>query len=143
MRGRRFVPLLLGVIIISAVGVLPTGGSSAQSRETRPRRNVIVVVMDGLRAEAVNPTDAPTMTALRTRGVHFANSHALFPTFTTPHAAAIATGHYPGDTADFSNFLFAASRSSTAGPRASPARPPALSPPSSRRTRCTATSTPT
>jgi len=65
------------------------------------------VVMDGLRAEAVNPTDAPTMTALRTRGVHFANSHALFPTFTTPNAAAIATGHYPGDTADFSNFLFA------------------------------------
>ena len=62
--------------------------------------------MDGLRAEAVNPTDAPTMTALRTRGVHFANSHALFPTFTTPNAAAIATGHYPGDTADFSNFLF-------------------------------------
>src|SRR5258708_34822935 len=107
MRGRRFVPLLLGVIIISAVGVLPTGGSSAQSRESRPRRNVIVVVMDGLRAEAVNPTDAPTMTALRTRGVHFANSHALFPTFTTPNAAAIATGHYPGDTADFSNFLFA------------------------------------
>ena len=106
MRGRRFFPLLLGAVIICGAGVLSTGESSAQSRESRPRRNVIVVVMDGLRAEAVNPTDAPTMTALRTRGVHFANSHALFPTFTTPNAAAIATGHYPGDTADFSNFLF-------------------------------------
>ncbi len=106
MRGRRFFPLLLGAVIICGAGVLSADGSSAQSRESRPRRNVIVVVMDGLRAEAVNPTDAPTMTALRTRGVHFANSHALFPTFTTPNAAAIATGHYPGDTADFSNFLF-------------------------------------
>ena len=107
MRGRWFFPLLVGAVIICGAGVLSTGESSAQSRESRPRRNVIVVVMDGLRAEAVNPTDAPTMTALRTRGVHFANSHALFPTFTTPNAAAIATGHYPGDTADFSNFLFA------------------------------------
>ena len=108
MRGRPLVPLLLplllGAIILSSVGV---PAASAQGREGRPRRNVIVVVMDGLRAEAVNPSDAPTMTALRTRGVHFANSHALFPTFTTPNAAAIATGHYPGDTADFSNFLFA------------------------------------
>jgi arylsulfatase A-like enzyme len=106
MRGRRFFPLLLGAVVICGAGVLPTDESSGQGRESRPRRNVIVVVMDGLRAEAVNPTDAPTMTALRTRGVHFANSHALFPTFTTPNAAAIATGHYPGDTADFSNFLF-------------------------------------
>jgi arylsulfatase A-like enzyme len=107
MRGRRFLTLLLGAVIICGAGVLSAGESSAQSRDSRPRGNVIVVVMDGLRAEAVNPTDAPTMTALRTRGVHFANSHALFPTFTTPNAAAIATGHHPGDTADFSNFIFA------------------------------------
>src|SRR5258708_38145599 len=106
MRGRRFFPLLLGAVIICGAGVLSADGSSAQSRESRPRRNVIVVVMDGLRAEAANSTDAPTMTALRTRRVHFANSHALVPTFTTPHPPAIATGHYPGDTADFINFLF-------------------------------------
>ena len=104
MRGRRLVPLLLGAII--ACGVAAASRPAAQDRETRPRRNVIVVVMDGLRAEAVNPTDAPAMAALRTRGVHFTNSHAVLPTFTTPNAAAIATGHFPGDTADFSNFIF-------------------------------------
>ena len=104
MRGRRFVASLLGVLI--ACGVAGPARPTAQDRESRPRRSVIIVVMDGLRAEAVNPTDAPTMTALRTRGVNFVNSHAVFPTFTTPNAAAIATGHFPGDTGDFSNFLF-------------------------------------
>ena len=105
MRGRPLVPLLLGAIIACCLAA--PSGPAAQDRETRPRRNAIIVVVDGLRAESVNPTDAPAMTALRTRGVHFANSHAVFPTFTTPNAAAIATGHFPGDTADFSNFLFA------------------------------------
>src|SRR5262245_63259397 len=38
-------------------------------------------------------------------GVNFSNSHSVFPTFTTPNAAAIATGHYPGDTGDFSNTI--------------------------------------
>ena len=101
MRGRLVVSVLLGAIV--ACGGADVTRSTAQDR---PRRNVIIVVMDGLRAEAVNPTDAPAMTALRTRGVHFANSHAVLPSLTTPNAAAIATGHYPGDTGDFSNFLF-------------------------------------
>src|SRR5260370_18435129 len=105
MRGRPLAPPLLGATTRGCPAAPPP--PAAQDRETRPRRNAIIVVVDGLRAEAVNPTDARTMTVLRTRGVHFANSHAVFPTFTTPNAAAIATGHYPGDTADFSNFLFA------------------------------------
>jgi hypothetical protein len=46
---------------------------------------------------------APTLSAVRKQGVYFANSHALFPTFTTPNASAIATGHYLADTGDFSN----------------------------------------
>jgi hypothetical protein len=69
-------------------------------------RNVIIFVADGLRYGSVNQTDAPTLYALRQLGVDFPNSHALFPTFTTPNAAAIATGHYMGDTGDFSNALY-------------------------------------
>jgi arylsulfatase A-like enzyme len=70
-------------------------------------RNVIIFVADGLRNGSVNQTDAPTFHALRQLGVDFPNSHALFPTFTTPNASAIATGHYLGDTGDFSNTLYA------------------------------------
>jgi hypothetical protein len=69
-------------------------------------RNVIIFVADGLRNGSVNQTDAPTLYALRQLGVDFPNSHALFPTFTTPNASAIATGHYLGDTGDFSNTLY-------------------------------------
>ena len=69
-------------------------------------RNAIIFVADGLRHGSVNPTDAPTMADLRTKGVDFQNSHASFPTFTTPNASAIATGHLLGDTGDFSNTIY-------------------------------------
>jgi hypothetical protein len=69
-------------------------------------RNVVIFVADGLRSAAVTADVAPTLTKLRERGVFFANSHSLFPTFTTPNASAIATGHYIGDTGDFSNSLY-------------------------------------
>jgi hypothetical protein len=69
-------------------------------------RNVIIFVADGLRHDSVNPEDAPTFYELRRQGIDFSNSHAVFPTFTTPNASAIATGHYLGDTGDFSNTLY-------------------------------------
>src|SRR6202030_109583 len=69
-------------------------------------RNIVIVVFDGLRAGSVNATEAPTMDWIRTHGVNFANSHSLFPTFTTANASAIATGHYLGDTGDFSNTFY-------------------------------------
>lgn len=69
-------------------------------------RNVIIFVADGLRPSSVTPEDAPTLYQLRQEGVNFNNSHSLFPTFTTPNASAIATGHYLGDTGDFSNTIY-------------------------------------
>jgi arylsulfatase A-like enzyme len=73
--------------------------------QPRPH-NVILFVADGLRPGMVNEQNAPAMTALMRRGVTFANSHSVFPTFTTPNAATMATGHYPGDHGDFSNQLY-------------------------------------
>jgi hypothetical protein len=72
----------------------------------QPPRNIVIFVADGLRPGSVNSRDAPTLDALRARGVSFVDSHSLFPTFTTPNASAIATGHYLGDTGDYSNALY-------------------------------------
>jgi Type I phosphodiesterase / nucleotide pyrophosphatase len=72
--------------------------------------NVVLFVADGLRGMIVNRETAPAMTALRDEGVWFRNSHSLFPTFTTANASAMATGHYLGDTGDFSNSIFAGFR---------------------------------
>jgi len=68
--------------------------------------NVVLFVPDGLRALMVDKQTAPTMASLRDQGVAFKNSHSLFPTFTTPNASAMATGHYLGDTGDFSNTIY-------------------------------------
>jgi hypothetical protein len=80
----------------------PPSASAARADHHRPR-NVVIFIADGLRAGSVNSIDAPTLLAVRRQGVNFTNSHSLFPTFTTPNASAIATGHYLGDTGDFSN----------------------------------------
>jgi Type I phosphodiesterase / nucleotide pyrophosphatase len=69
-------------------------------------QNMIVFVADGLRPGSVNDVDAPNLSRLGHEGVSFPNSHALFPTFTTPNASALATGHLIGDTGDFGNTIF-------------------------------------
>jgi hypothetical protein len=71
----------------------------------RPR-NIVLFIPDGLRALTVSDETAPTMAAIRDKGVNFKNPHSLFPTFTTPNASAMATGHYLGDTGDFSNTIY-------------------------------------
>jgi hypothetical protein len=77
------------------------------SAAERPRpRNVILFVPDGLRALSVTPDTAPTMADIRDKGVNFKNPHSLFPTFTTANASAMATGHYLGDTGDYSNTIY-------------------------------------
>ncbi|HEX3881575.1 MAG TPA: alkaline phosphatase family protein [Stellaceae bacterium] len=68
--------------------------------------NLILFVPDGLRALMVTPENAPAMAALRGSGINFTNPHSLFPTFTTANASAMATGHYLGDTGDFSNTIY-------------------------------------
>ena len=100
------VSLLTCIAIVVSLGISTSTLAADKKKLSPTQRNVIVFVVDGLRSGSVNPTDAPTLYALRQQGVNFVNSHAMFPTFTTPNGAAIATGHYPGDTGDFSNTIF-------------------------------------
>ena len=94
---RRAVLLSAGLILLSA--------SAGFSQTNRPH-NIVLFVPDGLRGRIVTPETAPAMAAVRDRGVNFKNSHSMFPTFTTANASAIATGHYLGDTGDFSNTIY-------------------------------------
>ena len=68
--------------------------------------NVVIFVADGLRSRMVNDQTARNMAALARQGVYLVNSHSLFPTLTTANASAMATGHYLGDTGDFSNTMY-------------------------------------
>ncbi|HEY4142382.1 MAG TPA: alkaline phosphatase family protein [Pseudolabrys sp.] len=80
---------------------LSFGPAAAQSN-----RNLILFVPDGLRALKVTPETAPTMAAIRDKGVNFANPHSLFPTFTMANASGLSTGHFLGDTGTFSNTIY-------------------------------------
>ncbi len=89
-------------LLWAALAIVPP----ARPAPVEPPHNVILFVPDGLRAAIVDEAKAPAFAALRREGVDFANSHSIFPTFTTANGAAFATGHYPGDTGDFSNIIY-------------------------------------
>lgn len=96
-------------MLVQRCGALVFAGLAfASSALAEPsRHNVILFVPDGLRGEIVTPGTAPALAALRDAGVHFANSHSLFPTFTMPNSSGMATGHHLGDTGVFGNVLYA------------------------------------
>jgi arylsulfatase A-like enzyme len=77
--------------------------------------NLILFVPDGLRALKITPETAPTMAAIRDKGVNFKNSHSLFPTFTMANGSAMSTGHYLGDSGTFSNTIWTGYTSAPAG----------------------------
>ncbi len=100
----RIAVRFLGVLLagsVCAVALLAAVPAQAQTPH-----NVILFVADGLRRDIVNAKTAPTFALVRDRGVNFANSHALVPTLTMPNAAAIASGHYMGDTGPYGNTIY-------------------------------------
>lgn len=97
------------VWLVAVLAALLTGlaAIATQNKAASPHpRNIVIFVSDGLRAGSVNAEEAPTYFWIREHGVSFPNSHSLFPTFTTANASAIATGHYLGDTGDYSNQIY-------------------------------------
>lgn len=96
----------LRTILIAAAALLSACATSAPQTAHAPH-NVVVFVSDGMRYSSVTESDAPAMFAAKREGVDFANSHSIYPTLTTVNASAIATGHAPGDTGNFGNFIYA------------------------------------
>src|SRR5271169_6182650 len=99
MRNPKSIALFWAFALGTAVMNLPAAAANQP-------HNIVLFVPDGLRALMVTAATAPTMAAIRDKGVGFKNPHSLFPTFTTPNASAMATGHYLGDTGDFSNTIY-------------------------------------
>ncbi len=92
-------------VMLLSIGLMLLPADAAFAQNNRPH-NVILFVPDGLRGKIVSAETAPAMAEVRDRGVNFKNSHSMFPTFTTANASAMATGHYLGDTGDFSNTIY-------------------------------------
>ena len=69
-------------------------------------RPTLVFVVDGLRPDAIDPQDTPTLHRLRADGVSFAAGHAAFPTVTRVNAATLATGAQPGTHGILGNTMY-------------------------------------
>ena len=97
--------LMRRTIQLLSAGLFALAAGPASAQNAAPR-NLILFVPDGLRGRIVTPQTAPSMAELRDKGVHFKNSHSLFPTFTMANGSAMASGHYLGDTGTFSNTIY-------------------------------------
>jgi hypothetical protein len=95
----------MNLVRSAAMAALAVAFSATALAAPAVPHNVIIFVADGLRYASVTKETAPTMFALKSRGVDFTNSHAVYPTLTTANASAIATGRYLGDTGDYANVL--------------------------------------
>jgi predicted AlkP superfamily pyrophosphatase or phosphodiesterase len=65
-----------------------------------------VLVLDGLRPDAITAEETPNLWKLRRDGVDFVNSHSVFPTVTRVNATAIATGTTPGHNGMVGNSIY-------------------------------------
>jgi arylsulfatase A-like enzyme len=103
----RWEIVMRRILLLLSASLFTLAATSA-SAQNATRHNLILFVPDGMRALKVTPESAPAMAAVRDKGVNFKNPHSLFPTFTMANASAMATGHYFGDTGDFSNTIYTA-----------------------------------
>ncbi|HWZ58437.1 MAG TPA: alkaline phosphatase family protein, partial [Gemmatimonadaceae bacterium] len=86
----------------------------AARRRSHRSRYVVIVVFDGLRPDAITPTDMPTVSRLALEGVQFTSTHAAVPTVTRVNGAALATGTYPGTNGLVDNTVYEPSLDSVA-----------------------------
>ena len=87
---------------LAAIGVALASGPAAAGRATLQ----LVLVLDGLRPDAITAQETPNLWRLRQEGVDFVNGHAVFPTVTRVNATAISTGSYPARNGILGNRIF-------------------------------------
>src|SRR5262249_7360114 len=87
------MPRLLCLIALMLGVSAPLAGP--QAAPPGEARLTLVFVLDGLRPDAINAEDTPTLRQLAREGVRLVDSHAVWPTVTRANAAAISTGMYP------------------------------------------------
>src|SRR5262245_27915438 len=112
LSGRKSMGRVTATFAAAAIGVAEAAlalvivaGAAQPAAAGRATLN-LVLVLDGMRPDAITPEDTPNLWRLRQEGVNFLNGHAVFPTVTRVNAAAIATGTYPARNGIFGNRIY-------------------------------------
>ena len=66
----------------------------------------IVLVLDGLRPDSITPAITTNLDRLRSSGVQFENTHAVFCTVTRVNSASLHTGVYPNRHGSMGNPMY-------------------------------------
>jgi predicted AlkP superfamily pyrophosphatase or phosphodiesterase len=93
---KKLLQAALGVIVLL---------SASQAHAGRAVLN-LVLVLDGMRPDLIDPQETPNLWRLRQEGVNFINGHSVFPTVTRVNSTAIATGMYPEHNGIFGNTIY-------------------------------------
>ena len=110
----RWVARLLALALVLAAPSYGEGGQDDETAQRTDRPRHLLIVLDGLRPDYVQPHFMPALHALGQRGIAMTRHHAVFPTVTRVNAASIATGAYPETHGLMGNAVFF--------PRVDPAR---------------------
>ena len=97
---------LRGAIAAAVFLFLSCATGSGQRGSAPPERNVLIVVWDGLRPDAIDAARAPNLARLREAGTEFTDNHSTYPTFTMMNSASFATGGFPGTTGYYGNVVW-------------------------------------
>ncbi len=91
-----FIYRLLAITALATLA-LPVAAETPPEAVTKsPHASMqIVLVLDGLRPDSITPANTPNLDRLRSDGVQFENTHAVFPTVTRVNSASLSTGVYP------------------------------------------------
>ncbi len=93
---------LLAFFVISGANPLdPIRHGSDEKPQT-----VILISIDGLRADYISPEDTPHLYELASNGVHAAYLEPVFPSKTFPNHYSIITGLYPANHGIVNNSMF-------------------------------------
>jgi arylsulfatase A-like enzyme len=90
----RTIAARTAAVLLLAAAVVGGGIAPPASAAGRATLNIVIVI-DGLRPDAVTPEETPNLWRLRRDGVNFTASHSVFPTVTRVNATAIGTGALP------------------------------------------------
>lgn len=85
------MPRLRRLLVIVLAGV----AAAAIGAQSPPAVTCLVIVVDGLRPDAVTETVMPRLWRLGRRGTVFTAHHAVYPTVTRVNGSSFVTGAYP------------------------------------------------
>ncbi|MCC6991580.1 MAG: alkaline phosphatase family protein [Acidobacteria bacterium] len=103
--------VFLGLSALMLMALASAASLSQPPSDTR----VVLIVVDGLRPDAVTPEVMPRLHALGARGLVATAHHSVFPTVTRVNATSLATGAYPESHGLLGNTVFSPATFPTKG----------------------------